>query len=177
MPAPPPTPESFDQPGRPRRPPVSRDPAPLAPERAPRPARLGFGLWGAGLLAAFAGLLAAVLWQGEATQRLIDARPVDRAGQQAVAALLYGTLAAYGVLIVVEFLVLSGLRRHRRGRRPVLTVLALAQAWVTPVVLAVVSPAGVHGTGVDAALYASAGLVLAGSLPLWTPSVTRWLRA
>lgn len=176
MTTPPASGEDYQLTGRPRRPDISRDPAPLAPERAPRPARIGFGLWGAGLLAAFGGLLAAVLWQGEAKQRLIDAS-VDQAGQQAVTLLLSATLGAFGALCVLEFLVLSGMRRHRRGRRPVLTVLAIAHAWVTPVALAVFAPSGVHGTGVDVALYAAAALVVAGSLPLWAPSVTRWLRA
>jgi len=173
----PPTPdEDYQLSGRPRRPEISRDPAPLAPERAPRAARIGFGLWGAGLLAAFGGLLAAVLWQGEARQRLVGTS-MDQTGQQAVTALLYAALAAFGALCVLEFLALSGLRRHRRGRRPVLTLLAVAHAWATPVALSVFAPAGVHGTGVEVALYLAAALAVAGSLPLWAPSVTRWLRA
>lgn len=169
-------PPPFDQPGRPRRPQLSRDPAPLRPVRPPDGVRRLFGVWTASCLTTFLGLLGAVLFLTDARQELLDARPdASEAIRSAIGWLHLGALGVVAVVVLLEVVALARVKRHRRGRIAA-TLLVVVHAAASPLLIEVAAGPGPVGLAVAGLLGAGAVLAVVGAVWLWLPLVTRWLR-
>lgn len=177
MTTPPPTaPDAFDQAGRPRRPDLARDPAPLRPVRPPVAVRRLFGVWLASMLSTFLGLLGGVLFLTDARAELLAARPdANAALQGAMGTLHLAALGAVAVLVLLELVATAAVRRRRRGRVAV-TLLAVGHAVAAPLLIEVIAGPAPVGLAVGGLLAAGAVLALLGALWLWLPVVTRWAR-
>lgn len=168
---------TVEPPGRPRRPELTRDPAPIAEPPMPAAAKTGLRGWTGALIGLLVALAASILFVGEARTQLEQAYG-DGSGKtgQAVSWLINGLLGALALLGVLELFVLTRVRRRRRGARIVLSLLGLATAASLPTVADILAGPPWHGTIVRGALWVAGGSMVLSTLVLWLPPVTRWLR-
>ncbi len=166
-----------DQAGRPERPQRSGGPAPLRPVRPPTGVRRLFTVWTASMLLSFLGLLGAVLFLVDARVELLASRPdANEALRSAIGNLHLGSLIGLAVVIGLELLLVGGFRTRRRGRLAA-SLVAAVHVLLSPVLIEVVAGPGPVGLGVTGLLAAGAVLAAVGTVGLWLPSVTRWMRA
>lgn len=178
MAAPQPTPSASGSAGRPRRPELTRDPAPLRAVRPPVAVRRLFLAWTVALLASFLGLLGGVLFVSDARRQLLEGPAVgDQAAfGQAVVYLHFGALASLAVLLVVELVAVRAFRTRRRGR--ILgTVVGVGHGAAAPLLSEVIAGPGIVGVVIAALIIGGGVLAALSALALWLSAISRWKRA
>lgn len=174
---------SYEEPvtARPQRPGMDRTPAPASPMRArPRVLSLVLGLFYGGVGVGIVGVVSAFLWRSDSRTGLLDAMAGSTADpgskQQAADIVLYGSIGALALLLVVEIALIARLGTGRAGARPALTIAVPAHLVVLYLVRDVVRTQGWQGTIIEASLIVQAVVLVAAVALSWLRPMGRWLR-
>lgn len=166
---------------RPERPGMARTPAPASALRA-RPGMLTtvMGLLYGGVGVGLVGVISAFLWRSGSRARLLEAMAGSTADlaskQRAADIVLYGSIGALALLLIVELALASRLGAGRPGARPALTIIVPAHLVLLFLVRDVVTSQGWQGTLIEASLIIQAAVLVVVVVLSWSPPMGRWLR-
>ncbi|WOP20078.1 hypothetical protein [Raineyella sp. LH-20] len=159
---------------------MDRTPAPASPLRArPRVLTLVMGLFYGAVGVGIVGVVSAFLWRSDSRTGLLDAMAGSTADpgskQQAADIVLYGSIGALALLLVVELALIARLGTGRAGARPALTIIVPAHLVVVFLVRDVVRSQGWQGTIVEASLIIQAAVLVVAVALSWIRPMGRWL--